>query len=489
MFEYGAVKPLVEAVGHSATMTAGPDTLRLWSAVDTTLAGHAVVADFTVSQGQQVSFELVWHPSHEDPPFPIVGQAAVEAVGQFWEEWVGKCTYSGPFRDAVVRSLITLKALTYSPTGGMVAAPTTSLPEYIGGSRNWDYRYCWVRDSALALGAFMRCGYREEAAAWWTWLQRASAGDPGRLQVLYGVAGERHIPERNLNWLDGYRGSRPVRVGNAAAGQAQIDLYGELINAFHNYRATAGAEGGSTKHWEHEVALVEYLSSAWRKPDRSIWEVRDRSRHFTFSKMMAWVAFDRAISDAETYGLRAPLELWRKSRDAIRAEILKRGFDSNRGVFTMAYDVNELDASLLLMPVFGFLPADDPRIVATIDAIASELDLGGLIRRYIPGSPGPKDAEMGPEGVFIPTSFWLVDALALSGRVAEATVRFKRLLGLANDVGLMSEEFDPVAGVHLGNFPQAFSHVALIDSACYLEAATRGDVDNLTDLFASSLPA
>lgn len=477
VFEYGAVNPLVEASGHTATMTAGPDTLRLWSAVDTRVIGHTVTANFSVVAGQQVSFELVWHPSHEDPPFPIVGQAATEAVEQFWREWVGRCTYTGPFREAVVRSLITLKALTYAPTGGMVAAPSTSLPERIGGSRNWDYRYCWVRDSALALGAFMRCGYHDEATAWWTWLQRASAGDPGKLQVLYGVGGERHLAERNLTWLRGYRDSKPVRVGNAAAGQAQIDLYGELINAFHNYRATAifmGEHSAKGLHWDQEVALVDYLNATWHKPDRSIWEVRDKSRHFTFSKVMAWVAFDRAISDAEAYGFKAPVAHWRKARATIKGEVLARGVSPKGGHFTMAYDLDELDASLLLIPVLGFLPADDHRVVATIDAIASQLDLGGLTRRYIPGAPGPKDAEMGLEGVFIPASFWLVDALALSGRLPEATVRFKHLLSLANDVGLLSEEYDPIAGHQLGNFPQAFSHVALIDSACYLEAAIAG---------------
>ena len=468
-FDYGSVQPRVAGDGRFAVITAGPDSLQLWSGQELTVRGTHVGAEFTLRSGAVTSFGLTWFPSHEAAPFPVAGQAALDGTADFWTKWVRQCTYMGPYREAVVRSLITLKALTYAPTGGMVAAPTMSLPENLGGTRNWDYRYCWVRDTALSLSAFMRCGFVEEATAWWEWLSRSTAGDPGQLQVLYSITGKRRIEERELSWLAGYAGSVPVRCGNAAYAHVQNDLYGELVDAFYQYRNHNLSPPRDT--WEQEVALVEFVERQWRHKDRSIWEVRDRSRHFTFSKMMSWVAFDRAIKDADQFGLPGPVDKWKKLRAIVKDEVLAKAYDTERNRFTMAYDLEGLDAALLLMPVMGFLPATDPRMLGTIDAIAEELDFGGLTRRYIPGAPGPKDLEMGTEGVFLPTSFWLVDAQAMSGQVDRATERYERLIGLSNDVGLLAEEYDPDAGLLLGNFPQAFSHQSLIDSACRLADA------------------
>lgn len=473
-FGYGSVQPRIFGQDGAITFQAGPDALTVWSPATFAVMPDGVTSTFTVCAGDQMTFELAWSPAHEASPAPALDDESLSSAVAYWRQWSAQCTYRGPARSAVLRSLITLKALTYTPTGGMVAAPTTSLPERLGGSRNWDYRYCWVRDSALALGAFMRCGYDSETESWWQWLLRASAGNPGRLNVLYGVAGERDLPERTLRWLPGYENSRPVRIGNAAASQAQLDLYGELIRAFSLYRERARQLGRLVPNgptWDQEVAIIEYVRSMWKKPDRGIWEVRDRSRHFTFSKAMAWAAVDRAIYDAECYGYHAPLNEWKTLRAHMHASICKQGVDRDTGSFNMAYDLPAMDGSLLLLSDIGFLPPNDPRIVATIERAVHDLDDHGLVRRYMPGAPGPKDGRFGNEGVFLPVSFWLVSALSHVGRWQEAATRLARLLELRNDVGLFSEEYDTEHCRQVGNFPQAFTHVALVDSALALEDA------------------
>ena len=427
------------------------------------------------ASGARIAFVLNHAPSHHPVPPSPNADAALAEVARFWRDWAKKCTYRGPWRDQVLRSLLTLKALTYEPTGGMIAAPTTSLPERLGGERNWDYRYCWLRDSSLALTALMRAGFGAEARAWTAWLHRSLGGAVAQMQPLYGVAGERHIAEWEVPWLAGYLGSKPVRIGNAASTQCQLDIFGSVMDALH-----LAAQSGvidPRDHWDMVVALVTHLETVWHLPDEGIWEVRGGARHFTYSKAMVWVAFDRAIRIAEAHGLPAPLQLWRGLRSAAHAMVCADGFNPIRNSFTQSFSDDVLDASLLLLPAVGFLPADDPRIVGTCEAIGWDLMEGGLIRRYRTEDAG--DGLSGTEGSFLACSFWYVDALILQGRLNEASAMFERLLALSNDVGLLAEEYDPLARRQLGNFPQGFSHLALVNTALNLEAATTKDAAQL----------
>ncbi|WP_327743634.1 glycoside hydrolase family 15 protein [Streptomyces europaeiscabiei] len=473
-FDYGSVVPWMRRSDGHRVAVAGPDSVWLRSepGVRSWSEDRATYAEFTVEPGEKVAFVLTWHPSHEPRPRLVDPYRSLRSSLHDWQAWAARCRYHGPHRDTVVRSLITLKALTYAPTGGIVAAATTSLPEEIGGVRNWDYRHCWLRDSTLALGALLACGYQEEAEAWRDWLLRAAAGDPADLQIMYGLAGERRIPEYDLPWLSGYEGSRPVRVGNDAVHQLQLDVYGEVIDSLFLSRRSGLPD--KPDMWRMECALMEYLRSAWRKPDEGLWEVRGPRRHFTHSKVMCWVAADRAVRTLEddptlTGG---DLDGWRALRDEIHREVCERGYDADRNTFTQSYGSRELDAALLLIPLMGFLPADDPRVIGTVDAIREELSHEGLVRRYgaehLTAATGSVDGLPGGEGTFLVCSFWLADALHLTGRTAEARELFERLVGLVNDVGLLAEEYDPVAGRQLGNFPQAFSHVGLVGTALAL---------------------
>src|SRR5208283_2629957 len=458
---YGVVVPWVRRVESALLATAGPDSLELRAGVETRGKGFTTVADFTVRRGQRVPFVLSYFPSHQPRPLPIDADAAIAATELAWRNWSARCTYDGRWPDAVRRSLITLKALTYAPTGGIVAAPTTSLPERIGGVRNWDYRFCWPRDATYTLYALLLAGYSDEARAWREWLLRAAAGRPQDLQTVYGLAGERQFAEIELPWLSGYAGSAPVRIGNAAAAQRQLDVYGEVIDTLHVAR-TAGLDA-ATDASRFQQALLEFLESHWTLPDNGIWETRGKQQHFTHSKVMAWVAFDRVIRAAESHELKGPVERWRRTRDRIHADVCRKGYSKRRGTFVQHYGSSKLDASLLLMPLVGFLPPDDPRIRRTVDAIERELTVGGLVIRYLTN----RKAENLPpgEGAFLPCSFWLADNLALQGRNADAEALFETLLAVRNDVGLLAEEYDPRARVQLGNFPQALSHVALINTA------------------------
>ncbi|MDX3585309.1 glycoside hydrolase family 15 protein [Streptomyces europaeiscabiei] len=473
-FDYGSVVPWMRRSDGHRVAVAGPDSVWLRSepGVRSWSEDRATYAEFTVEPGEKVAFVLTWHPSHEPRPRLVDPYRSLRSSLHDWQAWAARCRYHGPHRDTVVRSLITLKALTYAPTGGIVAAATTSLPEEIGGVRNWDYRHCWLRDSTLALGALLACGYQEEAEAWRDWLLRAAAGDPADLQIMYGLAGERRIPEYDLPWLSGYEGSRPVRVGNDAVHQLQLDVYGEVIDSLFLSRRSGLPD--KPDMWRMECALMEYLRSAWRKPDEGLWEVRGPRRHFTHSKVMCWVAADRAVRTLEddptlTGG---DLDGWRALRDEIHREVCERGYDADRNTFTQSYGSRELDAALLLIPLMGFLPPDDPRVIGTVDAIREELSHEGLVRRYgaehLTAATGSVDGLPGGEGTFLVCSFWLADALHLTGRTAEARELFERLVGLVNDVGLLAEEYDPVAGRQLGNFPQAFSHVGLVGTALAL---------------------
>ena len=458
---YGVVVPWVRRVGSALLATAGPDSLELRAGVETKGKGFTTIAEFTVQRGQRIPFVITYFPSHQARPLPIDADAAIAATELGWRNWSARCTYDGRWPDAVKRSLITLKALTYAPTGGIVAAPTTSLPERIGGVRNWDYRFCWLRDATYTLYALLLAGYLDEARAWREWLLRAAAGRPQDLQTVYGLAGERQLAELELPWLPGYAGSAPVRIGNAAAAQRQLDVYGEVIDALHLARA-AGLDANADA-WSFELALLEFLESHWTEPDNGIWEMRGERRHFTHSKVMAWVALDRAIKAVEGHDVAGPVERWRRVRARIHADVCRRGYNARRGTFVQHYGSNKLDASLLLMPLVGFLPPDDTRVRSTVDAIERELMFGGLVTRYL--TTRRVDALPAGEGAFLPCSFWLADNLALQGRSADAEALFERLLSVRNDVGLLSEEYDPRNRVQLGNFPQALSHVALINSA------------------------
>jgi GH15 family glucan-1,4-alpha-glucosidase len=463
-FDYGSIIPWVRRVEKGIQAVAGPDTLRLHTDVDLRGEHFTTVADFTMTPGQRVPFVLSWHPSQEPAPPPIDPEATIRDTERWWREWSDRCTYEGPWREAVLRSLITLKALTYAPTGGIVAAPTTSLPEQLGGVRNWDYRYCWVRDATFTLYALMMGGYTEEARAWREWLLRAVAGKPSQLNIMYGLAGERRLPELALEWLPGYEGSSPVRVGNAAYRQFQLDVFGEVMDALHLARKV-GLEPDANA-WRVERALLDYLEGAWQEPDEGIWEVRGPRRHFTHSKVMAWVAVDRMVKAVEHFGLPGPVERWYGLRAAIHEEVCRKGFDPDRNSFVQYYGGQELDASLLMLSLVGFLPASDSRIQGTVEAIERHLVTDSFVARY---STTPEVDGLPPgEGVFLACTFWLADNLELLGRHDDALRLFERLLDLRNDVGLLAEEYDPRARRLVGNFPQAFSHVALVNTACNL---------------------
>ncbi|WP_078849957.1 glycoside hydrolase family 15 protein [Streptomyces sp. NRRL F-5126] len=470
-FSYGRVTPWVHKIDDRTVAVAGPDSVWLDTDAETYGKDLTTYSDFTVSAGERVAFTISWQPSHRDQPALSDPESALVATAEFWRDWVDQCTYHGPYREAVVRSLITLKALTYAPTGGVVAAPTTSLPEEIGGVRNWDYRYTWLRDAAITLSSLLRTGYREEARAWREWLLRAVAGDPENLQIMYGIAGERELGEAELDWLPGYEGSTPVRVGNNAAHQLQLDVYGEVIEALHLAHMTGLARNDYAS--ELQLRLIRYLQTHWNQPDEGIWEVRGPRRHFVHSKVMAWVAVDRTIKLLESGDAGGPLEQWRELRDDIHRDVCEKGYDAERNTFTQSYGSQELDASLLLIPQVGFLPPDDKRVIGTIEAIQRELSTpDGFVLRYpTSGVEAGLDGLAGDEGAFLACSFWLADDLAMIGRVDEARRLFEKLLGLRNDLGLLAEEWDPHAKRQVGNFPQAFSHVPLIDTALRLTAS------------------
>jgi GH15 family glucan-1,4-alpha-glucosidase len=473
-FDYGSIVPWVRREADGIRAIAGPDALRLRTSVPLRGEDFKTVADFTVSPGQSVAFDLTWSHSHEQCPPGLDVAAAVDATSRWWSEWSGRCTYAGEWREAVVRSLVTLKALTYAPTGGIVAAPTTSLPEHLGGVRNWDYRYCWLRDATFTLYALMNAGYVDEARQWRAWLLRAVAGKPSQIQIMYGLAGERRLTELELPWLPGYEGARPVRIGNRASEQRQLDVFGELFDTMHqSWRAGIGP---GEEGWRLEKDLLGFLEQIWSEPDEGIWEVRGPRRHFTHSKMMAWVAVDRAIKAVERFGMDGPVDRWRALRDTIHGQICEKGYDPKRGAFVQSYGSDRLDASLLMMPLVGFLPAADPRVRGTIEAIHRELTTDGLVARY---ATDPEIDGLPPgEAAFLLCSFWLADALALLGRRDEARRLFEQLLSVRNDVGLLAECYDPVAKRLLGNFPQAFSHVGLINTAQNLDRPARGPAED-----------
>jgi GH15 family glucan-1,4-alpha-glucosidase len=468
-FGYGSIVPWVTKTEGGIRATAGPDSVWLRTPVNLIPQGLAHTAAFAVSAGQIVPFVLTYVPSHQGQPAHPDASRSLEATRKFWDEWVSRCTYQGTYRDAVVRSLITLKALTYRPTGGIVAAATTSLPEDIGGVRNWDYRYCWLRDATITLEALLRTGYLEEAKAWRFWLGRAIAGDPGDIQIMYGVAGERRLAEWEASWLPGYENSAPVRIGNAAAGQLQLDVYGEVIDALQLSCKSGVHDDRHT--WSLQRSLLGFLERHWAEPDEGLWEVRGPRRHFVHSKVMAWVAFDRAATYADNAGETELAAKWRAIRDEINREVCEQGYDSVRGAFMQYYGAAELDASVLLISDVGFLPADDPRVVSTMKVLQRDLMRDGFLRRYeLPtGGRSAVDGLAGSEGAFLACSFWLANALELSGRHEEAIELFERLLALRNDVGLLSEEYDPRYGRLVGNMPQAFSHVPLVQTALNLE--------------------
>ncbi|MGW7365197.1 glycoside hydrolase family 15 protein [Streptomyces sp. NPDC054841] len=470
-FSYGRITPWVHKVDSRTVAVAGPDSVWLDTPTETYGKDLTTYSDFTVSQGDRIAFTISWQPSHHQPPALPDPEGSLEATADFWSEWVEHCTYHGPYRESVVRSLITLKALTYAPTGGIVAAPTTSLPEEIGGVRNWDYRYTWLRDAAITLSSLLRTGYREEARAWREWLLRAVAGDPENLQIMYGIAGERELGEAELDWLPGYENSAPVRVGNGAANQLQLDVYGEVTEALHLAHMTGLSRNDYASVLQ--LKLIRYLEDHWDQPDEGIWEVRGPRRHFVHSKVMAWVAVDRTIKLIESGDADGPLERWRELRDDIHRDVCEKGYDKERNTFTQSYGSKELDASLLLIPQMGFLPPDDKRVIGTIEAIQRELSTpDGFVLRYpTAGDEAGVDGLEGDEGAFLACSFWLADDLAMIGRVDEARRLFEKLLSLRNDLGLLAEEWDPRLQRQVGNFPQAFSHVPLIDTALRLTAS------------------
>ncbi len=467
-FDYGRVVPWVRQEEGALVAVAGPDSCWLRTPVQTRGEDLHTVADFVVEQGDRVPFVLTWRESHLPAPEPIHADHALRDTEDYWHEWLAHSTYDGDWRDAVMRSLITLKALTFAPTGGIVAAPTTSLPEKLGGVRNWDYRFCWLRDATITLQALMYAGFDEEARDWRRWLLRAIAGDPAEVQIMYGVAGERRLPEYVAEWLPGYDGN-PVRIGNEAVDQFQLDVYGEVMDALYQARASGLSGGAST--WALQRSLMKVVAERWREPDEGIWEVRGGPRHFTHSKLMAWVAADRAVRSVEKFGLDGPLEEWRQLRDDIRAEILDRGYDPRRETFTQYYGSEELDAALLMVPMVGFLAADDPRVIGTVAAVERHLLRDGFVQRYTQRASTDTDGLPPGEGAFLACTFWLADNYSLMGRADEAVALFERLLALRNDLGLLSEEYDPQEGRLVGNFPQAFSHVPLLNTARNLSVA------------------
>jgi GH15 family glucan-1,4-alpha-glucosidase len=461
-FDYGSIVPWVQRLdSRTLSAIAGPDRAILRSPVQVEGKDLKTVAEFTVAAGETIPFVLSYSPSHERVPPPVNPDRALEATEDFWRDWCKKAPPVKEYGEAVTRSLITLKALTYHPTGGIVAAPTTSLPEQLGGSRNWDYRYCWLRDTTFTLQALMNSGYYEEAKAWRDWLLRALAGSPEQVQIMYGIAGERRLTEWQVPWLAGYEGARPVRIGNAAANQLQLDIYGELMDAVHQSRSTKAV--ANKAGWELQVALMSHLQEIWQEPDEGIWETRGGRQKFTYSKVMAWVAFDRSIKSAERFGFEGPIDRWRKLRRQIHDEVCENAFNPKLGAFVDRYGGTALDASTLLIALVGFLPASDPRIRGTVEAIERDLTADGFVMRY----DTRKDHDGLPEGegAFLACSFWLADNLVLLGRHDDARRLYERLLSLRNDVGLLSEEYDPRAKRLVGNFPQAFSHIAIINTA------------------------
>jgi len=457
-FDYGTVVPWVRRHRDYRLAIAGPDAVRLDAGVETQGENQTTRASFVVGRGDEVPFVLTWYQSHKPEPAPVDAAQSVEDTCTWWREWIDACRLSDPL---VRRSLLTLKALTYAPTGGIVAAVTTSLPEQLGGVRNWDYRYCWLRDATLTLMALLRGGFEDEARAWRDWLLRAVAGDPRDMQIMYGCAGERRLTELELPWLPGYENSQPVRIGNAASEQFQLDVYGEVMDVLFQAREQ-GIEP-EEHSWELQRVILDFLESDWEQPDEGLWEVRGPRRHFVHSKVMAWVAFDRAVKTVERYGLPGDADRWRRERDEVHREVCEKGWDAERNTFTQSYGSRVLDAALLLIPRTGFLRGDDPRVLGTIEAVRRELDHDGFLLRY---PTDESDDGLPPgEGAFLPCTFWLADALAISGRRDEARALYERLTGLANDVGLLAEEYDPQAGRMVGNFPQAFTHLALVNTA------------------------
>jgi len=472
-FDYGSIVPWVRRLPDGRLLAvAGADALLLDTDIDTHGEGFATIGDFVLQAGQQVRSRLSWYPSHEDPPARLDPVQAISDTEAWWHEWSTRCRYRGPWRSEVVSSLVTLKALTFAPTGGIVAAATTSLPEWPGGVRNWDYRFCWLRDATFTLQALMLAGYEDEAAAWRDWLLRAVAGEPSRLQIMYGIAGERRLPEQELEWLPGYEASKPVRIGNAAVHQRQLDVYGELMDALH--QARSGGLAPELESWPVQKALLAFLEDGWKQPDEGMWEVRGPRQHFTHSKVMAWVAFDRAIKNVERFGLEGPVARWRALRRTIHDDVCQHAWSPTKSAFTQAYGSAELDASVLLMPQVGFLKVSDPRFVSTVAAIERELLYGGLLLRY---RTRGQDGLPPGEGVFLACSFWLADCYALMGRDDDAQRLFEHLLSLRNDVGLLAEEYDPDGKRLLGNLPQAFSHVGLVNTAYNLTRGERAPAD------------
>jgi len=470
-FDYGSIVPWVRRIDdHTRVAVAGPDALCLRTPVELRGENLTTVGEFVVGEGERVPFVLTWFQSHRAAPREIHPEHALRDTETFWTEWSSRCTYEGEWRDAVVRSLAVLKALTYAPTGGIVAAPTTSLPEHIGGVRNWDYRYCWLRDATFTLDALLAAGYVEEAGAWRDWLLRTVAGDPADLQIMYGPAGERRLFEFELGWLAGYEGSRPVRVGNAASTQFQLDVYGEVMDAM--YQARRDGLEASDHAWAMLRNLMRFLEFEWDARDEGIWEVRGPRRHFTHSKVMAWVAADRAVRLCEEFDREGPVDRWRALREKIHVEVCEKGYDAERGAFVQSYGSKLLDAAVLMIPLVGFLPAGDERVRNTLDAIQRELVEDGFVRRYEESEDAAEVDGLPPgEGAFLPCTFWLADNLALLGRVDEARDVFERLLAVRTPLGLLAEEYDPRLGRLVGNFPQAFSHVGLVNSAVNLSSA------------------
>jgi len=473
-FDYGSIVPWVTRQPEGLSFVAGPDTLRLHSDVPLRGRGLHSIGEFELTEGTRVGFVLSYHGTHRESVPKVAAHAAIEQTRRNWQRWSERSRYSGKYDSAVQRSLVVLKALTYGPTGGIVAAPTTSLPERVRGARNWDYRFCWIRDASITLYALMLAGYVDEARAWREWLLRAVAGSPWQLQAIYGIAGERRLGELVLPWLPGYQNTPPVRIGNAAYTQLQLDVFGELMDAMHQCRASALE---NTTGWALELALLEVLAQRWSEPDEGIWEVRGPRRHFTHSKVMAWVAFDRAVKAIEQHGRQGPLEQFRALRDRIHREVCEHGFSREKQSFVHWFGGDEIDASLLRIPLVGFLPIDDPRVAGTIAAVERELlldDCYVLRYRTDPQLDGLPEGE----GAFLACSFWLVSAYVMQGRHAEATRLFERLLSLRNDVGLLAEEYEPRSGRMLGNFPQAFSHLALVDAAQSLSESERAALEN-----------
>ena len=476
-FGFGTDIPWVKKSedGEALLAICGPDMTVLRTPIETRGEDMTTVADFEVGEGETVPFVLTYGPSHLDVPEAIDPEQALQDTKDFWTEWSGRCTYKGESRDLVMRSLITLKALTYEPTGGIIAAPTTSLPEILGGAKNWDYRFCWLRDATFTLLALMNSGYTEEASCWHGWLLRAVAGAPAHMQIMYGIKGERRLLEWEADWLPGYEGAQPVRIGNAAHAQLQLDVYGELMDAFHQARVARQAREPDAKFdevtWDIECTVLEHLAEIWNRPDSGIWERRGDGRHYVSSKVMTWVAFDRAVKSAEKFGFEAPLEQWRSLRDTIHRDVCEKGFDRKLNSFVESYGSQLLDASILLLPAVGFLPGDDPRVLGTLAAIEKHMIRDGFVLRHDRREPADQNQPI--EGAFLACTLWLADAYVLAGETDKAQALFDRVVEIANDLGLLAEEFDTAAGRQTGNFPQALTHIALINTAHNLSDAKK----------------